>query len=202
MPKIKITKVEPHSNAEVCGIEVGDFMLFSNGKSLTNKAVLLELVESTDVFLAIQIVRANGQSVFIERMDEPFGVSFREVSDSELKTKFDYTSFVAVSTTPEIPNREIDYSIDLITAECVYGMNLFSDLFMEFRDVFGGRSATVQKAFKDARTIAMDELRREALEIGGNAIVGIDLDYNEISGGGKRGMLLLVASGTAVKLKA
>lgn len=42
---------------------------------------------------------------------------------------------------------------------------------------------------------------REAVEIGANAIVGIDLDYNEISGGGKRGMLLLVASGTAVKLR-
>ena len=201
MAKIKITKVEPNSNAEVCGIKVGDFMLFSNGKSLANKAVLLELVESTDVFSAIQIVRANGESVFIERMIAPFGVSFLEVSDSELETEFDYMSCVAVSTTPEIPNREIDYSIDLITAECVYGMNIFSDLFMELRDVFGGRSATVQKAFKDARTIAMNELRREALEIGGNAIVGIDLDYNEISGGGKRGMLLLVASGTAVKLR-
>ena len=134
-------------------------------------------------------------------MVAPLGVTFVDVNDSELNTGFDYMSLVDVSTTPEIPNREIDYSIDLITAECVYGMNIFSDLFMNVRDVFGGRSATVQKAFKDARTTCMNELRREAIEIGANAIVGIDLDYNEISGGGKRGMLLLVASGTAVKLR-
>lgn len=159
MAKIKITKVEPDSHAEANGLNVGDFILFANGQAITSRAVFSDLIKSTEVLSAIQIVKANGKSVLIERMVLPLGITVFDASDSELKNGFDYMSFVAVSTTPEIPNREIDYSIDLITAECVYGMNIFSDLFMDLRDVFGGRSATVQKAFQDARTTCINELR-------------------------------------------
>lgn len=58
----------------------------------------------------------------------------------------------------------------------------------------------MQQGLKEARTAALDELRAEALALGADAVVGIDLDYSEISGGGKS-MLFLVASGTAVKLE-
>lgn len=87
--------------------------------------------------------------------------------------------------------------IEVITAECVFGMNLFKDFFAGIRDIFGGRSSSSQKVLRDARRTCLTELRREALIVGANAIVGVDLDYSEISGDGKS-MLFVVVSGTAV----
>lgn len=78
-------------------------------------------------------------------------------------------------------------------------MHLFKDVASAFRDVFGGRSETMQRGLKQARKAALAELRQEAFDLGADAVVGVDLDYSEISGGGKS-MLFLVASGTAVKL--
>lgn len=90
--------------------------------------------------------------------------------------------------------------IEVITAECVFGMNLFKDFFAGIRDIFGGRSSTSQKVLRDARRTCLTELRREALIVGANAIVGVDLDYSEISGDGKS-MLFVVVSGTAVTVE-
>ena len=69
-----------------------------------------------------------------------------------------------------------------------------------FRDLVGGRSGTHQKALQQARATCLEDLAQKAGELGADAVVGVDLDYNEISGGGK-GMLFLVASGTAVRLR-
>ena len=102
-------------------------------------------------------------------------------------------------TTESAPNLPITERLDIITAEVVIGMHLFRDIASAFRDTFGGRSATMQQGLRDARKTALDELRREALALGADAVVAVDLDYSEISGGGKS-MLFLVASGTAVKL--
>lgn len=89
--------------------------------------------------------------------------------------------------------------LGIVTAECVFGMHLFKDVFAAFSDAFGGRSGAVQNTLKDARNTAFDELRLEAAKLGADAVIAVDLDYSEISGGGKS-MLFLVASGTAVKL--
>lgn len=112
-----------------------------------------------------------------------------------------FASRIPVSTSPFLYGQDIAEVVDVVTAECAFGMNVFKDIFMDFRDFFGGRSETVQKAFRDARKVCLTELRKEALVAGGNAVVSVSLAYNEISGGGKMGMLFLVASGTAVKLK-
>ena len=90
--------------------------------------------------------------------------------------------------------------IEVITAECVFGMNLFKDFFAGIRDIFGGRSSSSQKVLRDARRTCLTELSREALIAGANAVIGVDLDYNEISGDGKS-MLFVVASGTAVRVE-
>lgn len=102
-------------------------------------------------------------------------------------------------TTETAPNLPIARRIDIVTAEVVIGMHLFKDVAGVFRDVFGGRSKTMQSGLRDARKLALDELRIEAASLGADAVVGVDLDYSEISGGGKS-MLFLVASGTAVTL--
>jgi len=86
---------------------------------------------------------------------------------------------------------------EIITAECVFGMNMFRDFFAGIRDIFGGRSSASQKVLRDSRRVCLTELRREALMSEANAVIAVDLDYSEISGDDKS-MLFLVASGTAV----
>lgn len=105
-----------------------------------------------------------------------------------------------ILTTETAHNLPVDRRLDVITAEVVIGMNLFKDVASAFRDTFGGRSKAMQDGLRQARVAALSELRREACALGAHAVVGVDLDYSEISGGGKS-MLFLVASGTAVTLK-
>ena len=105
-----------------------------------------------------------------------------------------------VTTESSLPEYRITQRLDIITAECAFGMNIFRDMFASLRDVFGGRSAATQKVLRDARHTCLNELRREALMLGADAVIGVDLDYSELSGDDKS-MLFLVASGTAVKLE-
>lgn len=106
-----------------------------------------------------------------------------------------------VLTTESASNLPIAERLDIVTAEVVIGMHLFKDIAAAWSDAFGGRSKTMQDGLRQARKTALDELRREALALGADAVVAVDLDYSEISGGGKS-MLFLVASGTAVRLSA
>ncbi|WP_286174239.1 YbjQ family protein [Rhodobacter sp. NTK016B] len=104
-----------------------------------------------------------------------------------------------VLTTETAHNLPVAERLDIVSAEVVIGMHLFKDIASAFRDTFGGRSKGMQDGLRDARKTALNELRSEALALGADAVVGIDLDYSEISGSGKS-MLFLVASGTAVTL--
>jgi uncharacterized protein YbjQ (UPF0145 family) len=99
-------------------------------------------------------------------------------------------------TTETAPDLNITKRIEIVTAECAFGMNIFKDLFASVRDIVGGRSKAVQQTMRDSRRTALYELKKEAYEVGANAVVGVDLDYMELSSGGA--MVLLVASGTAV----
>ena len=94
---------------------------------------------------------------------------------------------------------KITKRIEVVTAECAFGMNVFKDLFAGVRDIVGGRSEAVQKTLRDSRRVALYELKKEAYEVGANAVVGVDLDYVELSAAGS--MVMLVASGTAVKIE-
>ena len=84
-----------------------------------------------------------------------------------------------------------------MTGEAILGANIFRDLFASVRDIVGGRSAGYEKALAEARQTAMDEMADEAKRLGGNAAVGVDLDY-EVVGSGS--MLMVSASGTAVTI--
>ena len=90
--------------------------------------------------------------------------------------------------------------IDIVTSECVFGVNIFKDILGGVRDIVGGRAGAHQKVLKDLRKTCLDELRMNAAEMGADAVIGVDLDYSEISGK-NGGLLMLVASGTAVKLE-
>lgn len=101
-----------------------------------------------------------------------------------------------VTTTPSIEGKRITKYCGVVAGEAILGANLFKDIFAGIRDLVGGRSATYERELQKARDIAMQELQQRAQELGANAVVGIDLDY-EVLGQGN-GMLMVSASGTAV----
>lgn len=106
-----------------------------------------------------------------------------------------------ILTTETYPKRFIiTETVEIVTAECAFGMNIFKDLFAGVRNVVGGRSEAVQKTLRDTRRTALYELKKEAYEVGANAVVGVDLDYVELAATGST-MVLLVASGTAVRIE-
>ncbi|MBP8168604.1 MAG: heavy metal-binding domain-containing protein [Azonexus sp.] len=101
-----------------------------------------------------------------------------------------------LSTTPSMEGRKITRYCGIVAGEAVLGANVFKDMFASVRDIVGGRSGTYEKELRKARQIAIDELSEQARELGANAVVGIDLDYEVL--GEKNGMLMVSASGTAV----
>lgn len=103
-----------------------------------------------------------------------------------------------VSTTNSVPNRETVEIVGIVGGEAVLGANLFRDFFASIRDLVGGRAGSYQKVLKDARQFALDDMIAEAHELGADAVIGVDLDYEVI---GEKGSILMVsANGTAVKL--
>jgi uncharacterized protein YbjQ (UPF0145 family) len=103
-----------------------------------------------------------------------------------------------VTTTHLVEGRRIADYKGIVTGEAILGANLFRDLFAGIRDVIGGRSGSYEKSLREARETALRELEEEAMRLGANAVVGVDLDYEVI---GEQGSMLMVsASGTAVVL--
>lgn len=102
------------------------------------------------------------------------------------------------STTPSIQGKEIRTYYGVVTGEAILGANIFKDIFASIRDIVGGRSAAYEKELKKARELAFEEMTQQASELGANAIVGIDIDYETV--GAKGGMLMVSVSGTAVTI--
>lgn len=102
------------------------------------------------------------------------------------------------TTTPSVEGRPIQAYLGIVVGEAIVGANIFKDLFAGIRDIVGGRSGAYEKELGKARQIALDELEQNALALGADAVVAVDLDY-EVLGQGN-GMLMVSASGTAVKL--
>lgn len=101
-----------------------------------------------------------------------------------------------VTTTPSIEGKQIRNYRGIVTGEAILGANIFRDLFAGLRDIVGGRSAAYEKELRTARETAMAEMTASATELGANAVVGVDLDYEVL--GQNNGMLMVSVSGTAV----
>lgn len=104
---------------------------------------------------------------------------------------------VLVSTTPELEGWEVKSYLDVVSSHVVAGTNIFSDIAASFSDVFGGRSESYKRQLESIKEEAIDELKEEASQLGADAIVGVKIDHDQISGQNK-GMLMVTASGTAV----
>lgn len=106
-----------------------------------------------------------------------------------------------VSTTDNIEGRKAVKYHGLVAGEAILGANIFKDFFASIRDIIGGRSASYESELKKAKDIAMQEMIQQAKDLGANAIIGVDLDYETISPGQGTAMMMVSANGTAVTLE-
>ena len=104
-----------------------------------------------------------------------------------------------VSTTPHVEGRRIVDYLGIVSGEAILGANIFRDLFAGVRDIVGGRSGAYEKELRRAKEIALQDMTEQAAALGANAVVGVDLDYETLGANG--GMLMVSASGTAVRLE-
>ena len=101
------------------------------------------------------------------------------------------------TTTNIIEGKPVKEYLGVISAETIIGANIFKDIFAGIRDIVGGRSGTYERVLQEAKQTAMKELTDKAASMGAHAVIGIDLDFETVGSGN---MLMVIATGTAVKL--
>lgn len=104
-----------------------------------------------------------------------------------------------LTSTDSVDGKKITAYLGIVAGEAVMGTNVFRDFFAGITDILGGRSGSYEKELRKAKALALESLVEEARALGADAVVGMDLDYQQI-GGNDRQMLMVAASGTAVKL--
>ena len=103
-----------------------------------------------------------------------------------------------LTTTPCVEGRTITEYKGVVFGEVISGVNFIRDFAAGIRNIIGGRSGSYEEELISARTQAMEEMSSRAARLGADAVVGIDIDYEVL--GTDNGMLMVTASGTAVKL--
>ena len=102
-----------------------------------------------------------------------------------------------LTTTNTIEGKQIVQYYGIVTGETIIGANLFKDFFAGIRDIVGGRAGSYESVLREAKDTAVQELRERAMQLGANAVIGIDLDYETVGANGS--MLMVTAAGTAVR---
>ncbi|ACZ39865.1 heavy metal-binding domain-containing protein [Sphaerobacter thermophilus] len=105
-----------------------------------------------------------------------------------------------LTTTTTIEGQPVREYIGIVHGEAILGANLFRDLFASIRDIVGGRSGAYEEELRRAREIALEEMAQEARDRGANAVIAVDVDYEAIQIGSGGAMLMVTASGTAVRV--
>jgi len=103
-----------------------------------------------------------------------------------------------LTTTNTIETHPAKEYLGIVTGETIIGANIFKDFFAGIRDIVGGRANSYEKVLREAKDTAITEMQQEAIKLGATAVVGIDLDYETVGKNG--GMLMVTASGTAIKI--
>jgi uncharacterized protein YbjQ (UPF0145 family) len=226
MPGLVVVELDPSGQAAKIGIKIHDVLYKYNGALLSS---IEDLVSARATKVENELIAIRGKElktftsaggslgvslvpypipdvniagvgeVLARFSNEDIGATQaeREAQQAERLLRI---SSIQVTTTPQLEGYRVIKTLDIITAEYVGGMNMFRDIFSAITDIVGGRSGTMQNELRAARETCIANLKMEADRIGANAVIGVDLDYSEISGGGKS-MLFLVASGTAVMVE-
>jgi len=220
MPGIVVVELATDGQAAKVGIRMHDLLYKYNGVLLNSTEELISSARSGNVKNELLVIRGRELLNFVVSPGS-LGVSvlpypqpdiliagvgevlarFRNEDEAETQTQQNELlvriANIQVTTTPQLEGYRVTKTLDIITAEYVGGINLFRDFLGGITDLIGGRSSSMQNELKKARETCLANLKIEAHHLGANAVIGVDLDYSEISGGGKS-MLFLVASGTAV----
>ena len=101
-----------------------------------------------------------------------------------------------VTTTNNLEGKKVIRYIGIVTGEAIIGANIVKDFFAGIRDIVGGRSGSYEEGLREAKDIALREMEEQAMRLGANAILAVDLDYETLGSGNS--MLMVSASGTAV----
>ena len=104
-----------------------------------------------------------------------------------------------VTTGPNVAGQEATEYCGVVAGEAILGANIFKDIFAGIRDIVGGRSAAYERSLREARETAIAEMVQQAQDLGANAVIAVDLDYESIRTGSSGTMLMVSASGTAIK---
>ena len=110
----------------------------------------------------------------------------------------DFSFIMLLTTTPTIEGRPVQQYLGIVTAETIFGTNVFRDIFASVRDFIGGRSRSYEEVLLRAKEEALRELSERAAAMGANAVVGVDFSYETVGQSGS--MLMVVCTGTAVKI--
>ena len=102
-----------------------------------------------------------------------------------------------LATTPIIEGKRITTYYGIVSGETIIGANVFRDFFASIRDIVGGRSGSYEEVLLEAKDTALKEMSEQARQMGANAVIGVDLDYETVGGSGS--MLMVTAAGTAVR---
>lgn len=105
-----------------------------------------------------------------------------------------------ITSTPTIEGRPVSEYLGFVSGETILGANVFRDFFAGIRDIVGGRSRAYEGSLRQAKDLALQDLAERAAELGADAVLGVDLDYESIQTHQSGGMLMVTASGTAVRL--
>ena len=103
-----------------------------------------------------------------------------------------------LTTTPTVEGRPVQQYLGIVSGQVIVGANIFRDFFVNIRDIVGGRAEPYEQVLLQAKDAALQQMQQKAACLDANAVIGIDLDYETV---GQRGsMLMVTASGTAVRI--
>jgi uncharacterized protein YbjQ (UPF0145 family) len=102
-----------------------------------------------------------------------------------------------IVTTDQVEGKRVVQYLGIVSGDAIVGANMFRDFFASVRDVVGGRAGGYEKALRGAKQHALDDMTEQAQELGANAVIGVDLDYETVGDT----MLMVSANGTAVRLQ-
>jgi len=103
-----------------------------------------------------------------------------------------------VTTTSTLQGKEIHTYLGIVSGEVILGANVVRDFLAGITDIIGGRSGAYESKLAEGRDLAIEEMKNKAVRLGADAVIGVDLDFETL----REGMMICVATGTAVKLKA
>jgi len=102
-----------------------------------------------------------------------------------------------ITTTSSLQGREIEEYLGIVSGEVILGANVVRDFLAGITDIIGGRSGAYESKLQEGRELAIREMTEKGSRLGANAIIGVDLDFETL----REGMMMVIATGTAVKVK-